>query len=70
MTSKKRKYNSLQKTETRDAWIMMAPAIIILLVIAVYPILRTFWLSLHEMVLTDPGSGYPFVGMKNYIKIF
>ena len=42
MTSKKRKYNSLQKTETRDAWIMMAPAIIILLVIAVYPILRTF----------------------------
>ena len=22
------------------------------------------------MVLTDPGSGYPFVGMKNYIKIF
>lgn len=44
----------------------MAPAIIILLVIAVYPILRTFWLSLHEMVLTDPGSGYPFVGMKVY----
>ena len=26
----------------------------LLAVMAVYPILRTFWLSLHEMVLTDP----------------
>jgi multiple sugar transport system permease protein len=62
--------SSLQKKETRDAWIMMSPAIIILLVIAVYPILRTIWISLHEMVLTDPTSGYPFIGLKNYTKIF
>lgn len=59
-----------QRKETRDAWLMMFPALIILSVIAVYPILRTFWLSLHEMVLTDPGSGYPFVGLKNYSDIF
>lgn len=58
------------KHESRDAWIMMAPAIIMLLIIAVYPVLRTFWLSLHEMVLTDPGSGYPFIGLENYIEIF
>jgi multiple sugar transport system permease protein len=57
---------SIEKTETRDAWIMMAPAILILLVIAVYPVLRTLWISLHEMVLTNPGSGYPLVGFKNY----
>lgn len=61
---------SLQRRETRDAWLMMLPALVVLLVIAVYPILRTFWLSLHEMVLTDPGSGYPFVGLKNYTDIF
>ncbi|MFB6465527.1 carbohydrate ABC transporter permease [Cytobacillus sp. Hz8] len=64
------KESSLQKKEARDAWIMMAPAIIIMLVIAVYPILRTFWISLHQMVLTDPGSGYPFIGLKNYMKVF
>ena len=69
MTGKKKKYNTLQKTETRDAWIMMAPAIIMLLIIAVYPVLRTIWLSLHEMVLTDPGSGYPFIGLENYINL-
>ena len=61
---------SLEKTESRDAWIMMTPALICLAVVAVYPILRTFWLSLHEMVLTDPLSGYPFIGFKNYAKIF
>ena len=70
MLKSKKGRGSLEKTETRDAWIMMAPAIICLLVIAVYPILRTFWLSLHEMVLTDPGSGYPFIGLKNYVSIF
>ncbi|MEH7495641.1 carbohydrate ABC transporter permease [Neobacillus niacini] len=62
--------SSLQKQETRDAWIMMSPAIIILLIIAVYPIVRTFWISLHEMVLTDPGSGFPFIGIENYTKLF
>lgn len=69
MKKSRKGYGSLEKTETRDAWIMMTPAIICLLVVAVYPILRTFWLSLHEMVLTDPGSGYPFVGLKNYSSI-
>lgn len=67
---KKKKMSTLAKTESRDAWIMMAPAIILLLIIAVYPVLRTFWLSLHEMVLTNPGSGYPFIGLDNYIDIF
>ncbi|MEH7116246.1 sugar ABC transporter permease [Neobacillus vireti] len=67
---KVKKRSSLEKKETRDAWIMMSPALVILLLIAVYPILRTIWISLHEMVLTDPASGYPFVGLDNYIKIF
>jgi len=66
----KKGFRSLEKTETRDAWIMMAPAIIVLCIVAIYPILRTFWLSIHEMVLTDPTSGYPFVGLKNYVDIF
>lgn len=70
MAGKKKKYSSLEKTESRDAWIMMAPAIIVLAIVAVYPILRTIWLSFHEMILTDPGSGYPFIGFKNYLAIF
>lgn len=70
MSTMKKGRGSLEKTESRDAWIMMTPALIVLAIVAVYPILRTFWLSLHEMVLTDPTSGYPFIGLGNYIKIF
>lgn len=69
MKKKRPGHGSLEATETRDAWIMMAPAIAVLLVVAVYPIVRTVWLSLHEMVLTDPGSGYPLIGLKNYLHI-
>jgi len=64
-----RKKFSIEKRETRDAWIMMFPSILILSMIAVFPVLRTFWLSLHEMVLTDPGSGFPFVGLRNYASL-
>lgn len=70
MRGKVKKYSNAQKKEARAAWIMMGPAIVVLAIVAVFPILRTFWLSLHEMILTDPGSGYPFVGVENYVKIF
>lgn len=65
-----RKKLTSHQEETRTAWLMMAPALIILAIIAVYPILRTFWISFHEMNLKQPGTGYPFIGLGNYLKIF
>ena len=62
--------NTLLRKEARVAWLMMAPALIILCIVAVYPVLRTFWLSLREMSLKNPGSGYPFIGLTNYIRTF
>ena len=32
-------------------------------------ILRTFWLSFHEMNLKKPQTGFPLVGLENYAKI-
>lgn len=66
----KRKKNKFLQTEARDAWILMAPALVVLCIVSLYPVLRTFYLSLHEMVLTQPGSGFPFIGGKNYTKFF
>ena len=40
-----------QVKEARTAWAMLAPALVVLGVIQAYPILRTFWLSFHEMNL-------------------
>lgn len=38
--------------------------------LAFYPILNTFWLSLHRILLQMPFLGRPFVGLDNYIAIF
>lgn len=67
---KRRGASALLRKEAAVAWVMMAPALIILCAVAVYPVLRTFWLSLHEMNLKEPGTGYPFTGLANYIRIF
>ena len=58
-----------KKKEVRTAWLMMLPALIVLSVIAVYPIIRTFWLSFHEMNLKRPQTGFPLIGFGNYAKI-
>lgn len=63
------KKSAQERQDAKVAWLMMSPALLILAVIALYPILRTFWLSLHEMSLKNPGSGYPFIGLSNYIEI-
>ena len=45
------KKSAQERQDAKVAWLMMAPALLILSVIALYPVLRTFWLSLHEMSL-------------------
>lgn len=65
-----RKISARERQDAKVAWLMMSPALLVLAVIALYPVLRTFWLSLHEMSLKNPGSGYPFIGLGNYIEIF
>ena len=69
MSKEKGGKSMLLRREARAAWVMMIPALIVLGVVAVYPVLRTFWISLHEMNLKRPQSGYPFIGMANYAKI-
>ncbi|MFQ9156669.1 MAG: hypothetical protein ACLR5B_03265 [Blautia sp.] len=40
-----------------------SPALVVLGVIQAYPILRTFWLSFHEMNLKRPQTGFPWIGL-------
>lgn len=49
---------------------MLAPMLIILVVVVGYPLVNSFWLSLHRVNLTDPGAGQPFVGLGNYLYAF
>jgi ABC-type sugar transport system permease subunit len=48
---------------------MAAPAVGVVVLVAVFPLLWTFWESLHLHDLRAPASGRPFVGAENYIRL-
>jgi len=53
--------------ERRTAYYMVLPALLIILLIAVYPVLNSIWLSLHQATITQTG---PWVGFENYVEMF
>ena len=52
------------------AWAMVAPALFVTIVFALYPVLDSLWLSLHRIVIGIPQLGSPFVGLDNYLALF
>lgn len=59
----------LARSRVRAAWVLAAPALIVLLAIAGWPLVRTIWFSLTDAELSD-FSRYGFVGFANYLGRF
>lgn len=55
--------------EARTGWLLTAPALATILLIALFPLGWTVWESLHEHDLRMPWLGHPFVGLGNYVTI-
>jgi ABC-type sugar transport system permease subunit len=55
--------------EERLGWALAFPALGIVALIAVFPVLWTFWESLHLDDLRMPWLGRPFVGWANYVEV-
>jgi len=55
--------------DERSAALLVFPVVAVLLVVAAFPILYSFWVSLHDIVLTRPLRR-PFVGFDNYLRVF
>lgn len=55
--------------DQRSAMLFLAPMMLVLFVVAVFPVLYSFWISLHDLKLTRPNR-VPFVWFDNYIKLF
>ena len=53
------------RSEHKLAWMLCAPAVIVMLVVTAYPILYAFWLSLQRYDLRRPDDR-AFVGFDNY----
>jgi ABC-type sugar transport system permease subunit len=55
--------------EARLGWTLVAPALSVIALIAIFPLGWTFWESLHLHELRMPWLGKPFVGLANYVEI-
>ncbi len=55
--------------EVRLAYLLVAPAVLAIAVVAFYPLVSDLWLSLHSKNLRFPARGEPFVGMQNYLAL-
>jgi multiple sugar transport system permease protein len=54
-----------RRSQRRVAYWLIAPAVVLMLAVAAYPILYAFWLSLHRYNLASPNDN-AFVGLANY----
>jgi ABC-type sugar transport system permease subunit len=59
---------SWRRREARLAWALALPALGIIGLVALFPILWTFWESLHLHDLRMPWLGRPFIGAANYVE--
>ena len=48
---------------------LMTPCILFVIIFAFYPILNSFFLSLHRIILGLPSLGTPFTGLDNYTEL-
>jgi multiple sugar transport system permease protein len=65
---KKKGLTDRARSERRTAWLLCAPAVIVMLLVTGYPIVYAFVLSLQKYDLRFPGQK-EFVGLSNYADV-
>lgn len=61
-----RRASALTRTRVRSAWAFIAPALIVLAMVAGWPLARTIWFSFTDADLNNL-SDYTFIGFENYL---
>jgi len=59
---------SIERAETRFAWLLVAPALAVILLVSLVPIAVTGWDALHVHDLRLPWLGQPFIGVGNFVE--
>jgi multiple sugar transport system permease protein len=65
------KWNSLRARETRLAWTLISPTLLIVFGLVVFPAIFSIWISFHDVGLDNLGDVFhaKFVGLDNYRKV-
>ena len=53
-------------SRVKTAWLFLAPMVLLMLVVAVWPLARSIWFSFTDININDI-SAFQFVGLENYI---
>ncbi|WP_105616866.1 carbohydrate ABC transporter permease [Vallitalea okinawensis] len=61
------KYSKLDKSRFKWGYIMVAPTMLGLLILNLWPLMQSFWLSLNKNL---GFNNYKYIGSDNYIKMF
>jgi len=65
-----RYYQRLRKSDTIFALFLIAPALLVITVVVLYPLTRSIILSFQSYDLTSPATQGQWVGFKHYINLF
>lgn len=49
--------------------LLLLPAMVIMAIVTIYPLLQSFWISLQRWDLTRPDLDHVFIGLSNYIYV-
>ncbi|MBC8059425.1 MAG: sugar ABC transporter permease [Clostridiaceae bacterium] len=60
----KKKKNKFHLSESKTGYLMIAPAIIIIMMIAFYPVIKSFWYSMFDLRLNNPTRNSTFLNYK------
>jgi ABC-type sugar transport system permease subunit len=56
--------------DRRLGYLLLAPTILILAAVVVYPLVYSLLLSFHNLNIDNPARGTVFTGLSNYIEVF
>ena len=68
--SRRRSRGRFLQQEAATGYLFIAPAIILMAVIAFFPIIQSIWYSLQNYIPTYPQFGSKFIGLSNYGTVF
>lgn len=58
---------SLRQCERRQAWVLLAPMLLVMLLLTAWPLMRTIWLSFTDAALIGSGDAPGWIGVENYL---
>ena len=60
------KLSAIEKARARSAWLFVLPMLVVLALVAAWPLARTIWFGLTNATLVDPTS-YDVIGFDNFL---